>query len=79
MISTKETAKILGVTGRRVRALIKSGHLAAIKTPQGYKVRRNVAEAFHHIVRADGRPMTQEEDTTDGTREGITGCEELLG
>jgi excisionase family DNA binding protein len=58
LVSAKEAARILGVTDRRVRAIIKSGHLPARKIGGGWVI----AKAHLKLVedRKPGRPKQRD-------------------
>lgn len=59
LISVEEAARILGVTGRRVRVLITEGRLPAWRVGRRmYVVDRNEAEQFGETPRPTGRPRT---------------------
>ncbi len=45
-ISTKDAAKLLGVSGQRVRDLIKAGRLEAFKVGRDWAVSRKSVEEF---------------------------------
>lgn len=57
LISVEEAARILGVSGRRVRVLIKEGRLLAWRVGRRtYAVARAEAELFGETPRPTGRP-----------------------
>ena len=59
LISVEEAARILGVTGRRVRVLITERRLPALRVGRRvYVVDRNDAERFGETPRPTGRPRT---------------------
>lgn len=55
LISSKEAAVELGVSQRRVEALITAGRLSAVKIGGSYVIRRSSLEGVRH--RKPGRPQ----------------------
>lgn len=57
-LTVAAAARLLGLTGQRVRALINGGQLAAVRTPLGYLLDSADVEAFKHHRNAFGRYET---------------------
>jgi excisionase family DNA binding protein len=56
-ITAAETAKILGVTPRRVRQLCASGKFESARLVQGWLIDRNEVNRFNEVPRVVGRPQ----------------------
>lgn len=58
-LTTKQAAEKLGITPRRVRALIESGRLKARKIGRDYLIDSHNLAAFHPLP--PGRPTSKEQ------------------
>ena len=56
LLTTKEAATLLGVTDRRVRAMIGAGQLPAHQLGRDYAIEEKALEAVAKIERKPGRP-----------------------
>jgi excisionase family DNA binding protein len=56
LLTTKEAATVLGVTDRRVRAMIGAGQLPAHQLGRDYAIEEKALEAVARIERKAGRP-----------------------
>lgn len=59
MLTTKQAAAALGVTVRRVQAMIKAGRLAATKAGRDWLIEPDALDAVR--VRKSGRPARPKE------------------
>ena len=59
-LTTDQAGKILGVTGRRVRALIKAGRLPAVKFGKAWMI--NKKDLKKVAIRKPGRPRAKGRD-----------------
>jgi excisionase family DNA binding protein len=66
LLTTKQAAAILGVTDRRVRAMIGAGQLQAHQLGRDYAIEERVLEAVAKLDRKPGRPPKSA--TTGGRR-----------
>ena len=56
LLTTKEAASVLGVTDRRVRAMIGAGQLPAHQLGRDYAIEEKVLQAVAKLDRKPGRP-----------------------
>jgi excisionase family DNA binding protein len=57
LLSVREVAQVLGVSERRVRALVEGGRLPAIRVgARTYAILRSEVERFAKVPRQTGRP-----------------------
>ena len=56
LLTTKEAANLLGVTDRRVRAMIGAGQLPAHQLGRDYAIEEKTLEAIAKVERKPGRP-----------------------
>lgn len=56
LLTTKEAAVLLGVTDRRVRAMIEAGQVPAHQLGRDYAIEEKALEAIAKIERKPGRP-----------------------
>lgn len=56
LLTTKQAAAVLGVTDRRVRAMIGAGQLPAHHLGRDYAIEEKVLQAVAKIERRPGRP-----------------------
>ncbi len=56
LLTTKQAAAVLGVTDRRVRAMIGAGRLPAHQLGRDYAIEKRVLDIVAKIERKPGRP-----------------------
>lgn len=66
LLTTKDAASVLGVTDRRVRAMISAGRLPAHQLGRDYAIEEKVLQAVAKIERRPGRPPKQDINGRDG-------------
>lgn len=65
-LSIPEVAQVLGVSDRRVRALVKGGRLPAIRVgARTYAVLRSEVDRFADVPRRPGRPRRAADEPSE--------------